>query len=178
VIVLIASTVVYGRLLTESSIAAPQFGALRLPLAIMGGVSMVFAAIAYWLGHRGAHERHQPSNPSQFRAALVFAGLYALISLATAAGTHYFGDAGMYAVAALSGLTDLDAITLSASRMVAAGKMAESDAWRAIVVAVAANLLFKSGLLLVLGTRKLFLRAGLMLIASAVVGIVLIFVLD
>ncbi len=178
VIVLIASTVVYVRLIVEATIAAPQFNALRLPLSIMGATSLVFAAVAYWLGHRGTHERHTSTNPSQFRAAFIFAGLYALISFATAAATHYFGDAGMYTVAALSGLTDLDAITLSASRMVAAGKMAESDAWRVIVVAVASNLLFKSGLLLALGTRKLFLRAGLMLITTAAVGIALIFLLD
>jgi hypothetical protein len=42
---------------------------------------------------------------------------------------------------------------------------------------VMSNLVFKSGLVLALGSWKLFLRAGVMMIASALVGLLVIFVL-
>ena len=70
-----------------------------------------------------------------------------VVLLAVAAAKSWFGPTGLYAVAVLSGLTDLDAITLSTSRLVATGGDIEaSTGWRIIVIAVVANLLFKAGL--------------------------------
>lgn len=177
VVIVLASTVVYVRLAIEATIAAPGFSELRLPLVIMCGVSVVAALVTYLVGRRGEHQRSEPENPSQFRTAFVFAALYAIIAVASAAARHYWGDAGMYAVAGLSGLTDLDAITLATSRAVAAARMPGDDGWRVIVVALMSNLLFKSGVIMVLGTKKLFLRAGLVLVGSAVVGLILVLLL-
>ncbi|MCC6811997.1 MAG: MgtC/SapB family protein [Deltaproteobacteria bacterium] len=176
-VIMLASTVVYVRLLIEAGVAAPGFSELRVPLLAMGALSLLLCVVAFFLGRRDVHEKHDAENPSQFRTAFVFAGLYALISLASAAANHHLGDAGLYVVAAISGLTDLDAITLSTARLVHGGKLDEVDGWRVIVVAIMSNLLFKSGLVWSLGSMKLFRRAGVMLIGSAVFGLVLVLVL-
>ena len=47
----------------------------------------------------------------------------------------YFGDAGLYGVAAISGLTDVDAITLSVANLADAGRVETGAAWRAILLA-------------------------------------------
>jgi uncharacterized membrane protein (DUF4010 family) len=175
-VIMLASTVVYPRLLVAASIAAPKFSDLRWPFAILGAASLMICGVLFVIGRREAHEPHAAENPTEFRTALLFAGLYALISLATAAARHWFGDAGLFGVAAVSGLTDLDAITLSTCRLVASGKLHEVDGWRMIVIAVVANLSFKSVLVLVLGSRHLFLRAGLAMLATAVLGVVIVIV--
>ena len=65
-----------------------------------------------------------------------------------------FGEAGVYVVAALSGVTDVDAITLSLSKL-AGAKISEITAIYGIVIASAVNSAVKLGIVFVLGGRKL-----------------------
>ena len=51
-------------------------------------------------------------NPSELKGALYFGLLYALIIFAVAAGKEHFGNQSLYVIAGLSGLTDVDVITL------------------------------------------------------------------
>lgn len=92
----------------------------------------------------------------------MFGALYAGILLAVAFARDRFGTAGLYVVATLSGLTDMDAITLSTSRLVAGGGLDPSNGWRAILLAGLSNLVFKAGIVGVLGSRRLFGRIALL----------------
>jgi uncharacterized membrane protein (DUF4010 family) len=69
-----------------------------------------------------------------------------------------YGNRGLYVVAALSGLTDVDAITLSTAQLVNAGRLNAEDGWRVVVVAAISNLIFKAGAVAALGRRRLFVR--------------------
>ena len=73
--------------------------------------------------------------------------------------------------AALSGLTDMDAITLSTSRMAAGGGLEAALAWRAIAIASVANLVFKNAMVAVLGegrlARRLAALFGIEVLATA-----------
>ena len=91
-------------------------------------------------------------------AALVFGVLFGLVLLATAAGKQYFGDRGLYVVAVLSGFTDMDAITLSTAQMTNAARIPPETAWRLILLAAMSNLVFKGGVVWVLGERALLQR--------------------
>jgi uncharacterized membrane protein (DUF4010 family) len=82
--------------------------------------------------------------------------LYAVVLLAVAAARQHFGQGALYAVAAVSGLTDLDAITLSTSRLIHSGMLTADAGWRMILVGALANLVFKSGMILAIGGAKLF----------------------
>jgi len=95
--------------------------------------------------------------------------------LAVAFAKTYFGDSGLYVVAALSGLTDMDAITLSTMQLIEAGSLETGAGWRLILVAAVANLAFKAGLVAALGSRWLARRVALMF-AIAGVGACLILV--
>jgi len=161
-VVVIASTVVYGRLLVEIAAVAPRsFPALASPIAVMLGIS-VLLSIGAWLVSRGREaEPLTQGNPAEMKSALTFGALYALILLAVAFARDRFGTAGLYAVAGLSGLTDMDAITLSTARLVDSGKLAAGDGWRAILLASFSNLLFKAGIVAALGTWRLFGRIAL-----------------
>ena len=62
--------------------------------------------------------------------ALFFAGLYAVVTLAIAAAQDWFGNSGLYLVALISGLTDMDAVTLSATRLLSQERLSADIAWK------------------------------------------------
>ena len=120
-------------------------------------------AVGAWLASRGRKaEPLTPGNPAEMKSALAFGVLYALVLLAVAFARDRFGTAGLYVVAGASGLTDMDAITLSTARLVDSGKVAAGDGWRAILLASFSNLLFKAGIVAALGTWRLFGRIALL----------------
>jgi uncharacterized membrane protein (DUF4010 family) len=96
-----------------------------------------------------------------------------VIIFAVAAVQDYFGAGGLYVVAVLSGLTDLDAITLSTARLAAENRIEIATSWRLILLAGLANLVFKGAIVALLGPPPLMWRIAA-LFGSAVVGGLLI----
>jgi uncharacterized membrane protein (DUF4010 family) len=173
-VICIASTIVYIRVLIELSVVAPQFVPVAAPrIAVLFGVS-VLVCLGLWLKVRGQKsEMPEQENPSELKPALVFGLLYAAVLFGVAAAKHYFGNQGLFLLAGISGLTDMDAITLSTGRMVAQGTLNEKAAWQMILLAGMSNLLFKAGLVFSLGNRKLFgyvaMNFGLCILAGVLV---------
>jgi len=105
---------------------------------------------------------------------VVAVGELALAAVAVAAAEDRFGQRGLYSVAALSGLTDMDAITLSITQLVGADKLAADTGWRAILIASLSNLVFKASVVALLGGRKLFLRVTLLFSAGFAAGLAIL----
>ncbi|HTG33186.1 MAG TPA: MgtC/SapB family protein [Thermoanaerobaculia bacterium] len=165
-VVMIASAVVFARVLVEIAVAAHgSFLALAPPLAGMLGVAAVLSVLAWLIDRRAAQEPPAPGNPAELKAALFFGVIYAAVLLAVAFARDRFGTAGLYTVAALSGLTDVDALTLSTARLVDGGRLAPGDGWRAILLAVLSNLVFKAGIVAVLGSRRMLGRVAVLFAA-------------
>ncbi|HWM90213.1 MAG TPA: MgtC/SapB family protein [Thermoanaerobaculia bacterium] len=169
-VIMLASTVVYGRVLVEiAAVARGRLLDLAPPIAAMLGVCALIAGAAWLLGRDGNGEPPQPGNPAELKAALIFGALYAAVLLAVAFARDRFGTAGLYGVAAISGLTDVDAITLSTARLVQASKLDPDTGWRAILLASLSNLGFKAGIVAVLGSKALLGRIAL-LFGAAMAG--------
>jgi uncharacterized membrane protein (DUF4010 family) len=174
-VVMIASTVVYARVLLEiAAVAGRSFLDLAPPLAAMLGLAVVVSAAAWLAGRDHDGEPPEPDNPAELKSALVFGALYAAILLAVAFARHRFGTAGLYTVAGLSGLTDMDAITLSTSRLVRVSRLEAETGWRAILLASLSNLVFKGGIVAILGSRALLGRLAV-LFGALILGGGLIF---
>lgn len=159
--ILIASAIAYVRVIVEVTVVAPRSaGALVLPFAaVLVWVALV--AAASYLFHREKTEEIPPSeNPAELKSAVIFGLIYAVVLVAVASAKHYFGSAGLYGVALISGLTDMDAITLSISRMVEAGTIGASAGWKLIMIASLANLVFKGVAAGVLGGWRFGVRLG------------------
>jgi uncharacterized membrane protein (DUF4010 family) len=170
-VVMIASTVVYARVLVEvAAVAAFRFRDLAPPLAAMLGWAALVAAAGWWFGRGDASELPEQENPAELKGALLFGLLYAAVLLAVAWARDRFGTAGLYAVAVISGLTDVDAITLSTSRLVAGGAVEAATGWRAILLASLSNLAFKAGIVAALGTRRMLAWIGLLFGATVLGG--------
>jgi len=110
-------------------------------------------------------------HPLELGTALGFGALLAVIMVLVKALQLQFGDAGVLALAAISGITDVDAITLSVARM-GNTDLAPHSAVLAIVIAAAANNLAKAVLTVSIAGRGLVTRVGLPLAGSALAALV------
>lgn len=174
-VVLLASTVAYARVLGEIAVVAPSaFAALAVPLALMLGVMLVLSTATYFFRGSDAMEQLAPQNPTELKAALIFGALYALVVFGIAAAQEHLGERGLYVIAILSGLHDMDAITLSTAGLVARHELDADIGWRLILTASLSNLVVKGLLTGLLGTRRLFLRVGLCFGIALVCGLLLI----
>ncbi len=101
-----------------------------------------------------------------------FAALYSVVLFVSAAVSEKFGEAMLYPVAFVSGLTDVDAITLSIGRLFTEARIDEDIAWRVIFVASLSNLAFKAGIVAVIGGAQLRRRILPVLVILTLIGFV------
>jgi uncharacterized membrane protein (DUF4010 family) len=166
----IASAFVFLRVLAEIRVAAPaHWTALLPPLLAMTVWFVLVAALTYLRARRHGGVGVEEAPPSELKGAVVFGLLYALVLVGLAAARQHLGPVGLYVTAALSGLTDMDAITLSTAQLVSTSHLEAATAWRLILVGGLANLLFKMGLIAMLGAPALR-RAALPALAAAMAG--------
>jgi len=162
-VVALASTIVFGRVLVEIAVVAP--GVLSVtagPLVAMLGLMLVISVALYLFGiGPRALEVEDRDPPSEIGAAVVFGLLYAVVLLAVAFAQDRLGQGGLYAVAALSGLTDLDAITLSTANLMQDARLDLATGWRMILVGGLSNIVFKGAVVLAIGSRAMKRRVGL-----------------
>jgi uncharacterized membrane protein (DUF4010 family) len=108
-------------------------------------------------------------NPLQLELALSWAAMLALFSVLSRAFHAWLGDPGLYGLAAVSGLADVDSIGLSVARMVPQS-LSPDVAARAIACAALANTAAKGALAAVLGGAPLARSGGAILLATLVAG--------
>ena len=175
VVILLASTVVFVRVLVEIAVVAP--GSLRVTAPPLIVLLLAFGGLCHlaW-ARREAEATAMPEqgNPTEMRFALAFGVVFGVILLAVAAAEEWFGSEGLYVVAVISGLTDMDAITLSTATLTRDGRVEPETLWRVVVVAAIANLAFKLGMAAALGGRDLLARLAPYFGAGAAVGVLLI----
>jgi uncharacterized membrane protein (DUF4010 family) len=121
-----------------------------------GGVVLLLDLRA--VGAKATAPELELGNPTELRMALSFGALYAGVLFVSAWLTDWAGHTGTYGVALVSGLTDIDAITLSSLRLLGMETLSPHTALTAILLALLANIVFKSGLTLSLGGLPLARR--------------------
>ena len=123
------------------------------PLFAMMAWFGLVAAAAHRLSEKQGKHHGEEAPPSELKSAVLFGLLYAVVLLVVAVAKEHFGNTGLYAAAAISGLTDMDAITLSTSRLVSTGHLETGTAWRMILLGGLSNIAFKMVLAALLGAR-------------------------
>jgi uncharacterized membrane protein (DUF4010 family) len=152
--ILMASTIMFPRLVLILLFLDPPLAEkLLIPMLLL----TVVGTIASLVLHRRntlSSERPPLSNPLNFQGALQFALLFAGVKLLMAYAGDRFGAAGVYVGSVLSGLTNMDAITLSMSRL-ANTPNALSLASNAIIIAGVANTVMKYLIVVFVGAPPL-----------------------
>ncbi len=160
-VIVIASTIVFGRVICEIAVVAPELlPAIAPPLVAVMLVMGVLAAVMYVARGGQAEQMPREGDPSQLKVAVLFGLLYAAILFAVAAGQQWLGDRGLYLVAVISGLTDMDAITLSTAQLIKRGELDVDTGWRMILLGALSNIVFKGAAVAVLGHRRLLRRVS------------------
>ncbi len=171
-VIMTASCVSIVRVLVEIAAVAPRrFGEMAWPLIAMLVVCILIAVALYFPSRRQTAKMPEQKNPAELKPAFLFGALYALVLLAVAVAKQYFGSAGLYLVAIISGLTDLDAITLSTGQLADSNKIEARIAWQVILTAVLSNLLFKFGIVAALGSANLRKKVAWSFAGALVAGI-------
>ncbi|MBC7816224.1 MAG: MgtC/SapB family protein [Planctomycetaceae bacterium] len=170
-VICLATGVSFIRILLEVAVVSRTLLPTVAPVLIgLMVVSLLFALVYGRRGSQPPEKMPSQGNPSELKSAILFGGLYGLVLISVAASKEYLSHTGLYAIAMLSGLADLDAITLSTARMVESQRLSVDSAWRIILIAALSNLVFKAGLVLVLGDRKLFRDVAWLLGMSSLLG--------
>ncbi|MCL4472097.1 MAG: MgtC/SapB family protein [Candidatus Thermoplasmatota archaeon] len=153
IVIVLANLVVLVRLGVLVAVLAPGVLTQLLPVLIGGLVAGAFGAAygVYRLQPQGELPALAMGNPTELRPALGFGLLYAVVLLAAAWLSDWLGARGLYAVALVAGLTDVDAITLSSLRLYNLDKLPVTLVVNVVTLAVLANLAFKSALTLTIG---------------------------
>jgi uncharacterized membrane protein (DUF4010 family) len=168
---LLAWGIMFGRVIAEVLVVNRALVAqVLVPFVTMGLV----AAITAWLYLRRGDAHSKPvskapdvplKNPFSLTEASKFAAFFAVVLLVVELVQVYWPGRGLYMVAALAGLTDVDAITLS---MADYAKTGESQvAVTAIVIAAVMNTLVKCGMAASLGGPAL--RRPILIATAAIV---------
>ncbi len=166
-----ANAVLYPRVVVAVAILNPAVLPPLVPYLIAPALAAVLVAAA---GARRSPGEEAPRmslrNPLQLAGALQMALLFQAVLMAVHVAREWWGASGVIASAAVLGLTDVDALTVSMARGVAQAVSPEVAA-TAIAVGILANTGMKLALALFLGSRRFGMIAGgalaLMLLALA-----------
>ncbi|NRH26607.1 MgtC/SapB family protein [Pseudomonas sp. MS19] len=163
-------------LLITAAVNRELLAQLILPLGL---AALVYAAGAL-LHFRTAGEELQGEvepplkNPFELAPALRFALLLVAILFMVEAGRYWLGDTGVYLVSALSGLTDVDAISLTLARS-SLSDLSATVAYQGIFIAALVNSLVKALLIMLIGDRALAWRTVPIMLAGLAVGLTALF---
>lgn len=170
-----ANAMLYPRVLVATAILNT---AVIRPLAPYLIAPAVIAAVVAIFGARRSSHTGMPDvsvrNPLQLAAALQMAVLFQAVLMAVHLAGNVWGQGGVYTSAAVLGLTDVDALTVSMARGVAEAT-SPAIAATAIAVGVLANTAMKLGLAVFFGAAQFRVIAGgaLVLMLVAIVGALL-----
>lgn len=173
-VIVLANLVMVIRVGVIAAVVAP--GLLRaLLVVVLPALALGALALAWnWrkLGNGSDAVLPQTTNPTELRTALGFGALYALVLFCAAWLSDFAGTGGLYVLAVVSGLTDIDAIALSSMRLFSLERLELTPAVIAIGLGMVANLTFKTVMAVVIGGRALGVKvlAGM---GSVAVGLVL-----
>lgn len=174
--IVLASTILYARGAVVLLLLDRPTGWHAAPrLAVLLGLGLVMAALQFRHLQGGRADAAQLGNPVELGRAVMMAAVFAAVLLAARAAQAQLGTAGLWAVAAVGGLVDVDSVSVAAARMRQQGVSVEA-ASGAYVLATLSNLAFKAGAVILAGGRELVRRVlPAFAVVAVATGLLLVF---
>jgi uncharacterized membrane protein (DUF4010 family) len=168
----VAWTVMFARVLIEVGVVnASLLGNVWLPITLAGLVGLLYCAYLFFMQRTAEKSDMKFSNPFDLMSAIKFGLLYALVLLISRTAQMYLGDAGLYLSSIISGVADVDAITLTMAELSRTGVLGMDTAALAIVLATMSNTLVKGGIALLAGSVTLRKSLVPVIVMILVVGL-------
>lgn len=173
----VASSMMFLRMLFEVSVINPTLlPQLSAPMMVMGILGILLGVFVW----RRAEIRQidadlKLDNPFSLKPALIFGALFLAILFLSKIANIYLGSSGVYLASIISGVADVDAITISMA-LLAPDTISNNTAVTAITLAAISNTLFKFLITLFLGTRKFGRNIGFIFMVIILAGLLTILV--
>ena len=173
--IVIAWTIMFLRVVVMVSLVNRALaGGLALALGWMAAAGVLISLVLW----RRSKSRETGvvtagANPFELSEAIKFGLLFGIVTVVAKAAEAYLGETGLYLAGAVSGLTDVDAISLSMANLAAMNPDSMKIAQRTIVIAVISNTLVKAGMAAFMGApamRRPIVLVTLILFIAAAVG--------
>lgn len=169
-----ATAMMYVRILVVCSLFNLQLGKmLAIPLLALAAAGALLAAWRSRAATPSVHSRDF-SNPLQLWTALIFAVLFVAISMLASYAEGSLGRSGVFALAGIVGVTDIDPFVLSLAQGGGAG-IGLATAASAILIATSSNNLLKALYCLVFSRRPAAATPAAMLGLLALAGVIVAF---
>ena len=135
------------------------------PIITAAGVLLIPAAIAYRIAGRAKETSLKLEDPFDLSTILRFTLLLAVVMLLAKLAESHFGETGLLALGAGSGVLDVDPITLSMAKLVNNG-LVPLTAAATILMAAATNAISKAVLAFVFGGPRMGLVLGAIMLTA------------
>jgi uncharacterized membrane protein (DUF4010 family) len=135
------------------------------PIITAAGVLLIPAAIAYRIAGRAKETSLKLEDPFDLSTILRFTLLLAVVMLLAKLAESHFGETGLLALGAGSGVLDVDPITLSMAKLVNNG-LVPLTAAATILMAAATNAISKAVLAFVFGGPRMGLILGAIMLTA------------
>lgn len=153
--IVLACSIMFPRILVEIAVVNQSLLKFIWPFIAILTASGVGASMLLLFGKKkDSNTDVDLKNPFELMSAIKFGLIFAVIIFASKAAQIYLGDGGVYLAAALAGLTDVDAITLSMANL-SKSSVSENTAAIAILIAVVMNTIVKASIAFSLGAAAL-----------------------
>jgi uncharacterized membrane protein (DUF4010 family) len=172
----VASSMMFLRVLFEVAVINPNLiSLLTVPMLSMGVVGIALGLLAWKTTKvREVGEDLKLKNPFSLKPALIFGMLFLIILYASKIADIYFGSSGIYITSIISGVADVDAITISMA-ILAKNTISPDVAVTAITLAAISNTIVKFLIAIFFGTRKFGYLIGAIFAFIISVGLIAIF---
>lgn len=169
--ILLSCGTMFPRLLIVLSVLNPQLVSLLWPIVFVMMIALYLPA--WWIWRRSEVEKIEQSNkqtnPLALQSALFFGVVLAIIMLLSHALSDWFGSAGILVLSAVSGITDVDAISLTLGRQ-STQSLAIEVAVLGIFIAASVNTIVKMGMVLMIGARQLWAKVVPPMLSAVCLG--------
>ena len=172
--IVLASSVMYVRLGILIAIFNQALGLQLAPTLAGLAVATAIVGLGIALTHRGDHAAECAvidRNPLELSTAFLFAGLFIVLSVATRLTATYLGNGGLFALAGVMGLTDIDPFIMGLAQSGGASTTVAVAAL-AVVIAAASNNVMKGVYATSFGGRTVGIPAAIALSAIGILGVI------
>ncbi len=174
---LIANATMFVRILVIVWVLDPRLvGSIIYGFGIMA-VVIVVAGVYLWIKAGKNPDKEDAEalvlkNPFSLGPAVKFAIIFVGVLFAARIAKIYLGDQGIYLASLVSGLVDVDPITLSIAEQTRNSQLAYNVGGIGITIAVVSNALVKSAIAAYSGGGRFGLFVGAVLLSSTGIGLV------
>jgi uncharacterized membrane protein (DUF4010 family) len=172
----VASSMMFLRILFEVLVINPDLIPLLIvPMLSMGILGIVLGVLAWKATKvKEVGEKIKFKNPFSLRPAFIFGILFLIILFMSKIADIYFGSSGLYVASVISGVADVDAITISMA-LLAKNTIPQDVAVTAITIAAISNTVMKFAIALFIGTRRFGQIIGVIFAAIITTGLIAVF---